>query len=84
MKDEIEGLEGAYRIKPGTVTNFGFLPRQSIRLIRPHPFHAALDAKITSGGYPPVVHQLVFTQPKTGRKVLNHSPMFADSILECL
>jgi len=81
MKERIEGLEVVYRMKPGTVPNFTFLPRQHIRLIRPHPFHAALDAKIASGGYPPVVHPLVFAQPETGRKVLNLSPMFADSIL---
>ena len=32
--------------------------------------------------YPRVVHPMVFTQPETGRKVLNVSPGFADGIFE--
>ena len=81
MQERIDGLGVVYRMKPGTVTNFAFLPRQNIRLVRPHPFHADLNAKIEAGGYPPVIHPLVFAQPETGRKVLNLSPMFADAIL---
>ncbi|GAA0333317.1 hypothetical protein GCM10009087_49440 [Sphingomonas oligophenolica] len=81
LKERVEGLEVVYRLKAGTIPNFTFLPRQHIKLVRPHPFQASIDAKIESGGYPPVVHPLVFAQPGTGRKVLNLSPMFADSIL---
>jgi taurine dioxygenase len=32
--------------------------------------------------YPRVIHPMVFTQPETGRKVLNVSPGFADGIYE--
>jgi len=81
MKDRIEGQEVAYVMKSGVTTNFKFLPRQQIRLIRPHPFQDGIDARIAAGGYPPVVHPLVFAQPETGRKVLNLSPMFADFIV---
>jgi len=81
IKDRIDGLDVAYVMKPETIDNFRFLPRQQIRLIRPHPFQAGIQARIASGGYPPVAHPLVFVQPETGRKVLNLSPMFADSIL---
>ena len=81
MKSRIDSLEVVYVMKPRTVPNFRFLPRQQIRLVRCNPFQDSLDAKIEGGAYPPVVHPLVFSQPETRRKVLNLSPMFADSIL---
>jgi len=81
MKERIEGMEVVYVMKAGTIPNFHFLPHQVIRLVRGQPFQQQLDAKIEQGLYPPVVHPLVFVQPETGRKVLNLSPMFADSIL---
>jgi taurine dioxygenase len=81
MKDRIAGLEVVYVMKAGPCANFRFLPRQQIRLIKDHPFQDKVNARIAEGGYPPVVHPLVFSQPQTGRKVLNLSPMFADRIV---
>jgi len=81
IQKRIEGLEVVYRMRAGTTPNFKFLPREHIELIRPHPFQDGINRRIADGGYPPVVHPLVFTQPETGRKVLNLSPMFAESIL---
>jgi len=81
LKAQVEDLEVVYRLKPGSITNFKFLPRQRINMIRTNPFQDQVEARIAAGAYPPVVHPLVFTQAETGRKVLNLSPMFADYIL---
>jgi len=81
VKTRLDHLEVVYVMKPCTVPNFRFLPRQNIRVVRANAFQEGLDAKIEGGAYPPVVHPLVFAQPETGRKVLNLSPLFADSIL---
>jgi len=81
VKLRIDALEVVYVMKPRTAPNFRFLPRQNIRVVRANAFQEGLDAKIEGGAYPPVVHPLVFAQPETGRKVLNLSPLFADSIL---
>lgn len=81
IKKRIDGLEVIYQLKSGVCTNFQFLPRQTIQLIRANPFQDQIEAKIAAGGYPPVVHPLVFAQPETGRKILNLSPMFAHAVL---
>jgi len=81
VKTGLDHLEVVYVIKPRTVPNFRFLPRQNIRVIRSNPFQEGLDKKIEGGAYPPVMHPLIFTQRETGRKLLNLSPLFADSIL---
>jgi taurine dioxygenase len=81
LQSRIDGLDVVYRMQAGTTPNFKFLPREHIELVRPNPFQDGINKRIESGEYPPVVHPLVFTQPETGRKVLNLSPMFADRIL---
>lgn len=46
-----------------------------LRLLRMDPRSSKLMG--SPGGFPEVVHPLVFRQPETGRKVLNVSPWFA-------
>lgn len=81
MKQRIDRLDVVYALQSGVTPNFRYLPHQRINLVRAHPFQSGVEQRIAAGGYPPVVHPLVFTQPETGRKVLNLSPMFACSIL---
>jgi taurine dioxygenase len=81
VKTRLDHLEVVYMMKPRTVPNFRFLPRQNIRVVRSNPFQEGLDQKIEGGAYPPVVHPPIFTRRETGRKLLNLSPLFADSIL---
>jgi|GEM_PF-6107221 len=80
VKTRSDHLEVVYVMKPRTVPNFPFLPRQNIRVVRSNPIQEGLDKKIEGGAYT-MVHPLIFTQRETGRKLLNLSPLFADSIL---
>lgn len=81
LRETIDDLEVIYALQSGVTPNFRYLPHQQINLVRAHPFQAEVEQRIAAGGYPAVVHPLVFVQPETGRKVLNLSPMFACSIV---
>jgi taurine dioxygenase len=74
LKERIEGLDIVYQLGP--FTKFPYMTRSSLRIIQEAPSaRSALDR--VDSEFPPVAHPLVFTQPETGRKVLNFSPFFA-------
>jgi len=73
LKARIEGLEVVYAYTTRMETNrYGF----------PADFDVVRRAdNLKLPSFEPVVHPLVFTQPQTGRKVLNLSPMHCKHIL---
>jgi taurine dioxygenase len=74
LKERVEGLDVVYQLGP--FTKFPYMTRSSLRIVQEAPSaRAALDR--VESEFPPVAHPLVFTQPETGRKVLNFSPFFA-------
>jgi len=79
IRDRIEGKYVVYRMRidPREHTYVG--GKHDIKLIRTHP--RIEDVRVRQDhDYPPVVHPIVYTQPETGRKVLNLSPSMAESI----
>ena len=66
VKTRLDHLEVVYVMKPCTVPNFRFLPRQNIRDVRRNSFQEGLDKKIEGGAYPPVVHPLGFHSARNG------------------
>lgn len=74
MKDRIEGLDVVYRLGP--FTQFPYMTRSKLRIIKEADYAQSALARVEQD-FPPVVHPLVFTQPESGRKVLNLSPFFA-------
>ena len=79
LKAKIEGLEIVYQltVNPG-YSRYG--TRSTVRTLRMSDFEKSVAPRLDSD-YPPVVHPIVFTQPDTGRKVLNISPFGALRIL---
>ncbi|MDG2002581.1 MAG: TauD/TfdA family dioxygenase [Novosphingobium sp.] len=74
LKERIEGLDIVYQLGP--FTKFPYMTHSRLRIIQEaESARGALDR--AKSEFPPVAHPLVFTQPETGRKVLNLSPFFA-------
>ncbi|MEY4159412.1 MAG: hypothetical protein RLZZ136_33 [Pseudomonadota bacterium] len=79
LKQAIDGLHVVY-VMDLNYANMKYARPKHIRFVR----GAESFMKIVRRGYqyPRVIHPMVFTQPETGRKVLNVSPGFADGIYE--
>lgn len=79
LKARIENLEIVYQltVNPG-YSRYGTKSR--VRTIRMSDFEKSVGPRLDAD-FPPVVHPMVFTQPDTGRKVLNISPFGALHIL---
>jgi taurine dioxygenase len=74
LKAEIEGLYVIYRFD-GDLAGLRYGGTPGLVLERMHTGTQEIMERIDL--LPPVAHPLVFTQPETGRKVLNFSPWFA-------
>ncbi|MDG2002583.1 MAG: TauD/TfdA family dioxygenase [Novosphingobium sp.] len=77
-KREIEDLEVVYKFGPPESSPW--CCREQVRYIKTGPANRSMYARAESD-WPAVVHPLVFTQQATGRKALNLSPRFAQSIV---
>ena len=80
MKQRCEKIEIAYRLFIAD-DNWKYLPYRTAKITTRADFQDALEERVRGGAFPAVVHPLVFTQPETGRKVLNFSPCFACHVL---
>jgi taurine dioxygenase len=78
LKDEIDDLSIVYEGR-FDLSKHRFTLQGHVELVRiPPGLQDRLDNE--ERNFPPVVHPLVFVQPETGRKILNFSPLFAESI----
>ena len=77
LKDRVEGLEALYvYTRDSAESKFGEQPDRRIRLSKfQETSNMAECAKQR------VIHPMVFSQPQSGRKVINVSPWFADGIV---
>lgn len=78
VKARIDDLEVVYLYGP--IETSPWCSRDEVRYIKIGPANRSMNER-AKRDWPPVVHPLVFTQKETGRKALNLSPRFAQSIL---
>jgi taurine dioxygenase len=78
LKARIEGLEVVYKFGP--IESSPWCSREEVRYVKTGPANRSMYER-AERDWPPVVHPLVFTQPATGRKLLNLSPRFAQYVL---
>ncbi|MGE0774470.1 MAG: TauD/TfdA dioxygenase family protein [Sphingomonadaceae bacterium] len=79
VKARIEGLHVIYQYDM-EYANIRFGPDRGEKIVRWGEMASKVQSRIHQ--YPRSIHPLVFTQPETGRKVLNLSPWFAQGIQE--
>ena len=74
----IEGLEIVY--KYGPIETSPWAAREKVVYLKKSWMNQSMDER-AARDWPSVVHPLVFVQSQTGRKILNLSPRFAQSVL---
>jgi taurine dioxygenase len=79
LRERVEGLHVVYEVAIN-MARHSFSKYGKIELKRLAASAAKIEQRRFS--YPRVIHPMVFTQPETGRKVLNVSPAFAAGIYE--
>ena len=79
LQERIEGLHVVYSVDMD-FSRQGFAHDGNLRCLRMAKSGTAIARRMWT--YPRVLHPMVFTQPETGRKVLNVSPGFAEGIFE--
>jgi taurine dioxygenase len=78
IKTQIGNLEVVY--KYGPIETSPWCSKQSVKYLKIGPANRSMNARAVTD-WPSVAHPLVFTQRETGRKALNLSPRFAQSVL---
>jgi len=78
MKERIADLELVYQFT--VIDASPFYASEKVRYVHVGANMRSMY-KHAAERFPPVVHPLVFTQPETGRKALNYSPLFAQYVL---
>jgi taurine dioxygenase len=78
LKGRLDDLEVVY--KYGPIETSPWCAREDVKYVKIGPSNRSMNAR-AERDWPAVVHPLVFTQTETGRKALNLSPRFAQSIL---
>lgn len=77
LKAKIENLEVVYKFGP--VESSPWCSRENVRYIKTGPANRSMYER-AERDWPAVVHPLIFVQQETGRKALNLSPRFAQSV----
>lgn len=79
LKDRIENLHVVYVVEMNMARHRFGCPG-TVRFVNLAKSGRKIASRMYT--YPRVIHPMVFTQPETGKKVLNVSPGFADGIYE--